>query len=208
MVLPDNVLFEGGAGETFRRQLMQTTRQHTILRLPTGIFYANGVKANVLFFDNRPGRNEPWTDEVYFYAAFRSNLTADVIDRRASTLGIQPLMEQRIAYLHGLAEFSAMPPAISEVTLSQNLPSVGETISLSVGAPGATAVQIGYRTDEYAPFVKLDALDDGLHGDGSAGDGRFGVSLRHLRGRAPPRGPGCPLGGLPRAGARSGGAHR
>ena len=73
VVLPDNVLFEGGAGETVRRQLMQTTRLHTILRLPTGIFYANGVKANVLFFDNRPGRTEPWTDEVYFYD-YRTNV--------------------------------------------------------------------------------------------------------------------------------------
>ena len=54
VVLPDNVLFEGGAGEEIRKQLMKTTELHTILRLPTGIFYANGVKANVLFFDNRP----------------------------------------------------------------------------------------------------------------------------------------------------------
>jgi type I restriction enzyme M protein len=54
VVLPDNVLFEGGAGETVRKKLMETAELHTILRLPTGIFYANGVKANVLFFDNRP----------------------------------------------------------------------------------------------------------------------------------------------------------
>ncbi len=73
VVLPDNVLFEGGAGETVRRQLMQTTSLHTILRLPTGIFYANGVKANVLFFDNRPGRTEPWTKEVCFYD-YRTNV--------------------------------------------------------------------------------------------------------------------------------------
>lgn len=58
VVLPDNVLFEGGAGEEIRKQLMKTTDLHTILRLPTGIFYANGVKANVLFFDNKPGSKE------------------------------------------------------------------------------------------------------------------------------------------------------
>ena len=52
VVVPDNVLFEGGAGETVRRKLLETTELHTILRLPTGIFYANGVKANVPFFDN------------------------------------------------------------------------------------------------------------------------------------------------------------
>jgi len=49
VVLPDNVLFEGGAGETVRKELLKTTDLHTILRLPTGIFYAQGVKANVIF---------------------------------------------------------------------------------------------------------------------------------------------------------------
>lgn len=73
VVVPDNVLFEGGAGETVRKKLMETTELHTILRLPTGIFYANGVKANVLFFDNRPAQNEPWTKEVWIYD-YRTNI--------------------------------------------------------------------------------------------------------------------------------------
>lgn len=73
VVLPDNVLFEGGAGETVRKELMQTTELHTILRLPTGIFYAHGVKANVLFFDNRPASKEPWTKEVWIYD-YRTNV--------------------------------------------------------------------------------------------------------------------------------------
>jgi len=73
VVVPDNVLFEGGAGETVRRKLMETTELHTILRLPTGIFYAHGVKANVLFFDGRPGRAEPWTEAVWFYD-YRTNI--------------------------------------------------------------------------------------------------------------------------------------
>ncbi|MFQ5588680.1 MAG: N-6 DNA methylase [Nitrospiria bacterium] len=73
VVVPDNVLFEGGAGETVRKKLMETTELHTILRLPTGIFYANGVKANVLFFDNRPAQKEPWTKEVWIYD-YRTNI--------------------------------------------------------------------------------------------------------------------------------------
>lgn len=67
VVVPDNVLFEGGAGETVRKKLLQTTDLHTILRLPTGIFYANGVKANVLFFDNKPANKTPWTKEVWVH---------------------------------------------------------------------------------------------------------------------------------------------
>ena len=60
--MPDNVLFEGGAGETVRRNLLKQCDVHTLLRLPTGIFYAQGVKANVLFFDAKPAQEKPWTE--------------------------------------------------------------------------------------------------------------------------------------------------
>lgn len=67
VVLPDNVLFEGGAGETIRRKLLSQADVHTLLRLPTGIFYAQGVKANVLFFDRKPASDTPWTRELWIY---------------------------------------------------------------------------------------------------------------------------------------------
>ena len=73
VVLPDNVLFEGGAGEEVRKQLMKTTELHTILRLPTGVFYAQGVKANVLFFDNKPASKEAWTKDIWIYD-YRTNI--------------------------------------------------------------------------------------------------------------------------------------
>jgi len=73
VVMPDNVLFEGGAGETVRKKLMETTDLHTILRLPTGIFYAQGVKANVLFFENKPKDKKNATKEVWFYD-YRTNI--------------------------------------------------------------------------------------------------------------------------------------
>lgn len=73
VVLPDNVLFEGGVGEKVRQSLIQKTDLHTILRLPTGIFYAHGVKANVLFFDGRPANKDPWTKEVWVYD-YRTNI--------------------------------------------------------------------------------------------------------------------------------------
>jgi type I restriction enzyme M protein len=68
VVLPDNVLFEGGAGETIRRKLLTDFDLHTMLRLPTGIFYAQGVKANVLFFDKKVARpGQPWTERLWVY---------------------------------------------------------------------------------------------------------------------------------------------
>ncbi|MFJ1802595.1 N-6 DNA methylase [Streptomyces sp. NPDC088180] len=69
VVLPDNVLFEGGAGEKIRRRLLDEFDLHTVLRLPTGLFYAAGVKANVLFFDKKPPRadGKPHTTLTWVY---------------------------------------------------------------------------------------------------------------------------------------------
>ena len=67
IVVPDNVLFEGGAGETVRKKLLAECDVHTLLRLPAGIFYAQGVKANVLFFDRKPASEKPWTEKLWIY---------------------------------------------------------------------------------------------------------------------------------------------
>jgi hypothetical protein len=67
IIVPDNVLFECGAGETIRRELLKQADIHTLLRLPTGIFYAQGVKANVLFFDRKPVAEKPWTEKLWIY---------------------------------------------------------------------------------------------------------------------------------------------
>ena len=82
MVVPDNVLFEGGAGETIRRKLLHECDVHTFLRLPTGVFYAQGVKANVLFFDRKPASEIPWTKELWIY---------DLRTNRHFTLKTNPL---------------------------------------------------------------------------------------------------------------------
>jgi type I restriction enzyme M protein len=67
IVVPDNVLFEGGAGETIRRKLLHEADVHTLLRLPTGIFYAQGVKANVLFFERKPASETASTKKLWVY---------------------------------------------------------------------------------------------------------------------------------------------
>ena len=82
IVLPDNVLFEGGAGETIRRRLLHECDAHTLLRLPTGVFYAQGVKANVLFFDRKPASETPWTRDLWIY---------DLRTNRRFTLKTNPL---------------------------------------------------------------------------------------------------------------------
>ncbi len=82
IVVPDNVLFEGGAGETIRRKLLHDCDVHTLLRLPTGVFYAQGVKANVLFFDRRPASDIPQTEKLWIY---------DLRTNRHFTLKTNPL---------------------------------------------------------------------------------------------------------------------
>jgi type I restriction enzyme M protein len=67
IVVPDNVLFEGGAGEIVRRKLLAECDVHTLMRLPTGVFYAQGVNANVLFFDRKPASEKPWTEKLWIY---------------------------------------------------------------------------------------------------------------------------------------------
>jgi len=90
VVVPDNVLFEGGAGETIRRRLLRDFDVHTLLRLPTGIFYAGGVKANVLFFD-RPQRSREghiWTEKLWVY---------DLRTAQHFTLKQNPLRDEHLA---------------------------------------------------------------------------------------------------------------
>jgi type I restriction enzyme M protein len=85
VVVPDNVLFEGGAGETIRRKLLHECDVHTLLRLPTGLFYAQGVKANVLFFDKKPASEAPWTKKLWIY---------DVRTNKHFTLKTNPLKRE------------------------------------------------------------------------------------------------------------------
>ena len=95
VVLPDNVLFEGGAGERLRRRLLQDFDFHTMLRLPTGIFYRPGVKANVLFFDRRPRRDDPWTEALWVY---------DLRTNKRFTLKERPLRQSDLAEFVTLAQ--------------------------------------------------------------------------------------------------------
>ena len=102
IIVPDNVLFEGGAGETVRRRMLAECDAHTLLRLPTGVFYAQGVKANVLFFDRKPASETPWTKDLWIY---------DLRTNRRFTLKNQPTHPRRPGRLRGLLQPGQPPPA-------------------------------------------------------------------------------------------------
>ena len=96
VVVPDNVLFEGGSGETIRKNLLDRCNLHTILRLPTGIFYAQGVKANVIFFDAKPAAKEPWTKEVWVYD-YRTNVHKTLKQNRLTKSDFNEFVELYLA---------------------------------------------------------------------------------------------------------------
>jgi type I restriction enzyme M protein len=108
VVLPDNVLFEGGAGEKIRRKLLENCDVHTVLRLPTGIFYAQGVKANVVFFDAKPEGRPMHTKGVWFYD-LRTNKHFTLKTR---TLKLDDLQDFITCYNPKTAT-SASPPSAS-----------------------------------------------------------------------------------------------
>jgi type I restriction enzyme M protein len=106
IVVPDNVLFEGGAGETVRRELLKQADVHTLLRLPTGIFYAQGVKANVLFFDRKPAQEKPWTQKLWIYD-LRTNVHFTL---KENTLKRSDLDDFVACYFGGNAPGGRVPP--------------------------------------------------------------------------------------------------
>jgi type I restriction enzyme M protein len=97
VVVPDNVLFETGGGGRIRRRLLDAFDCHTMLRLPTGIFYKQGVKANVLFFDKKRASEDPWTNAVWIYD-FRTN--------QRFTLKERPLKREHLDEFVAVAKLS------------------------------------------------------------------------------------------------------
>ncbi len=115
--MPDNVLFEGGAGETIRRKLLHECDVHTLLRLPTGIFYAQGVKANVLFFDRKPASETPWTKKLWIY---------DLRTNMHFTLKTNPLkradLDEFVACYHPGNRHERKPPGPSRTPTAAGAP--------------------------------------------------------------------------------------
>jgi hypothetical protein len=122
VVLPDNVLFEGGAGETIRKKLLHECDVHTLLRLPTGLFYAQGVKANVLFFEKKGASETPWTKQLWIY---------DLRTNKHFTLKTSPLTRADLNEFVELYQVGQPPPAPSHLVRSSRTP-------MAAGVPTAT----------------------------------------------------------------------
>ena len=117
--------------------------------------------------------------KFYSYAQFQSNITNDVSSGMFTAPGLTNLMSGRTTYLNNLADFKSMPPIISNILSSDAEPILYATFYLTaeVTNTNSNAVFLGYRYSVEAPFTKVLMFDDGLHGDGSAGDNVYGAML-------------------------------
>ena len=134
VVLPDNVLFEGGAGETIRKKMLHECEVHRLLRLPTGPFYAQGVKANVVFFERKPASETPWTKKLWIY---------DLRTNQQFTLKTNPLRREH------LEEFVALYNPANRHSRKGNWSAEGDAAAGS-GPDGR------WRVYDYAELVARD----------------------------------------------------
>jgi len=121
-------------------------------------------------------------NKFFSYNNFTSNLTTDVNGGGGgpgggATIGITNLMEGRTNYLLGLSEFTATEPTISNIELSEAMPIINETVSITATITDANAAYLGYRNKKKLPFTRIEMFDDGAHNDGAANDGVYGVDL-------------------------------
>ena len=120
-------------------------------------------------------------NKFYTYSNFINNLTSDIttgVGPGGTTVpGITNLMGGRSNYLLALSDFIQTEPTISNISLSNETPALNESITISVTVTDGNTVYLGYRNETIAPFTSVQMYDDGNHGDGSAGDGTFGIDL-------------------------------
>ncbi|RMG85795.1 MAG: T9SS C-terminal target domain-containing protein, partial [Bacteroidetes bacterium] len=120
-------------------------------------------------------------NKFYTYANFLTNLTNDVNvgggPMGGSVPGIANLMDGRASYLLGLSDFQQTAPVISDIAPSNATPVIGQTITITASVSDANAVYLGYRSDKFAPFTRIQMYDDGAHNDGAANDGIYGADL-------------------------------
>ena len=120
-------------------------------------------------------------NKFFTYANFQDNLTSDINSGGGpgggATPGIQNLMDGRSSYLLGLSDFTQTEPSISNIALSTATSIINEMISITASIANENAVYLGYRSDDRAPFTRVEMYDDGAHNDGAANDGTYGAEI-------------------------------
>ena len=109
----------------------------------------------------------------YSYTDFTDNTSTSV----ANIIGISELMIARASYLQGLAEFTAVPPVVTNISISPTNVLPHTTINITAQISNSSYAYLGYRYTFADKFEKLQMYDDGMHGDGTSGDGVYGATI-------------------------------
>lgn len=118
-------------------------------------------------------------NSIYSFQDFKANLTGTVVDTYDGydAYGILPTMNSRVAYLQSLDEWQYKAPELSDPAHSPNVPNPGENVTFNVKLDEPASAWLGWRSNATEVFKYLPMFDDGLHGDGTAGDLLYGVVL-------------------------------
>ena len=118
-------------------------------------------------------------NKFYTYANFSSNMTTDINVGMNTAPGLSNLMSGRNNYLAALTDFTNTQPTISSITPSNITPTLGSSVTITANVinTNATAVYLGYRSNNLSPFTKVLMYDDGAHNDGPAGNNVYGTSI-------------------------------
>lgn len=162
---------------TYKRMYLAHVKTMVEENFANGLYEETGMELQTLIDAAVQADN----NKFYSYANFISNLTSDISSGGGpgggSTPGITNLMNARATYLVGLSDFTQTEPAIDAIELSDETPVIGTSVFITGQVTDGNKVYLGYRTNAFAPFTRVEMFDDGVHGDGAAGDGRYGTAV-------------------------------
>lgn len=162
----------------YKRMYLAHIKTILLENFDNGTYYETGLSLQSVI----DGAVQADQNKFYTYNNFIDNLTSDIVSGGGpgggqSAPGITNLMNERSEYLLGLNDFTQAEPSISGITLSNPNPEIDETIYITATVKDEEIVFLGYRTETIAPFRRIPMYDDGIHNDGAANDGVFGVAL-------------------------------
>ncbi len=166
------------ANDTYRKMYLAHFKTILLENFDSGSYYDTGLMLKELIDESVQADD----NYLFTYNNFLTNLDNDISGggpgpMGGGTPGIANLMDGRTDYLLSLSDFKETEPTISNISLSDSNPIIGESIWITANIQDANGAMLGYRNEFNAPFTRIQMFDDGAHNDGSSGDGTYGVEL-------------------------------
>lgn len=162
----------------YKRMYLAHCKTMILENFDNGTYYDTGLTLQTLIDESVQSDS----NKFFTYENFIDNLTNDIGGGGGgpgggNTVGITNLMDGRSEYLLGLSDFTQTEPTITNIALSNENPTINETVAITATITDENAVYLGYRTNPNTPFTRVQMLDDGSQNDGAANDGVYGLEL-------------------------------